>query len=355
MKRNMDEENRVMVGQTDWYARAGKRPFREDGFTLELMRQIEQAATAGSMKTHKRFRVRKSFVFTALAMLLLLGTLIWPFREWRNGHLTSSPLTPFQAAAPMPAVTPTATGKDYVPPIGSAEFEFSGKKYYMPLPLDRDKGRSYAAETSAGIIWSPSPPMVNYLKPKYTHPTEPYSLYLSPKDQPELSATTALRVYTYPLYAGGAQSYYNLGSIYGAGNYALIITNTFTIGTDKSTDTELSVVDTKKVTVSKVVVPKKLLTLDYSLSLYRSYIAIDKRNEELLVVYYTDNKKGGFDQHAKLYDLESGNIQQLNSVIRIDINGTVETAIYEVKGEKRNAEMALKIGRQWYLDYFEQQ
>ncbi|MRN55777.1 hypothetical protein [Paenibacillus monticola] len=355
MKRRTDEENHVMIGQTDWYAQAGKRPFREDGFTLALMTQIEQAATAGSIKTHKRFRVRKSFVFTALAMLLLLGTLIWPFREWRNGHLASSPLTPFQAAAPMPTVTPTATGKDYVPPIGSAEFEFSGKKYYMPLPLDRNKERAYAAETSAGIIWSPAPPVVNYTKPKYTHPTEPYTLYLSPKDQPELSAATALRVYTYPLYAGGAQSYYDLGTIYGVGDYALIITGTFTLGTNKRTEAELSLIDTRKVSASKVVVPRNLLTFDSSLSLYRSYLAIDKQNEELLLVNYTDNKKGGFDQHAKLYDLESGHIQQLDSVIRIDINGTVETVIYEVKGEKRTAEMGMKLGQQWYLDQFEQQ
>lgn len=319
------------------------------------MTQIEQAATAGSMKTHKRFRVRKSFVFTALAMLLLLGTLIGPLGEWRNGHLALSPLIPHQAAAPKPAVTPTMIGKDYVPPIGSAEFEFSGKKYYMPLPLDRNKERSYATETSTGIIWSPAPPVVNYTKPKYTHPTEPYTLYLSPKDQPELSAATALRVYTYPLYVGGAQSYNELWGVSGEGSYVFLVTNTFTIGTAKSTEMELPVVDTRKVTASKVVVPRYLFTVDSSLSLYRSYLAIDKRNEELLLVYYTDNKKGGFDQHAKLYDLESGHIQQLDSVIRIDINGTLETAIYEVKGEKRTAEMATKLGQQWYLDQLDQQ
>lgn len=44
MKRNADDSNPVMIGQTDWYAQAGKNPFIEDGFTPELMMRIEQVS-----------------------------------------------------------------------------------------------------------------------------------------------------------------------------------------------------------------------------------------------------------------------------------------------------------------------
>lgn len=39
-----DKEGNVMFGAQDWYAKAGRIPFQDDGFTPELMARIQQAA-----------------------------------------------------------------------------------------------------------------------------------------------------------------------------------------------------------------------------------------------------------------------------------------------------------------------
>ncbi|MHA6530405.1 hypothetical protein [Paenibacillus sp. BAC0078] len=360
------EENSVMAGEKEWYAKAGRSPFVEDGFTPELMARIE--AAADSHRTAKRrFRSGKSLGFTCLAALLLFGVLVWPLDEWGKGDFTGK-LSSLWHTSTGAAVQPSASPQTYNPPIGSAEFEIGGMKYYMPLPLDRNKGMAKAVETSAGVVWSPPPPMVDYMKPDYTHNTEPYTLYLTPKGHSELSAASAKRIYTFPLYAGGAQTYFYLGDIYGAGDYLLFIHSAYTLGPTKKPNTgKISVIDIRKAEEGELIVPRELPAVDSSYGLYKSFMAIDQDREEVLYVYYTQDGKGGYVQHNKLYDIATGKIQVLRGSITTekkdkpalhsgetfeDIQIGSVTAIYEVKGEKRKVDLTFLLGQQWFYDWW---
>ncbi len=366
-----------MFGAQDWYAKAGRIPFHDDGFTPELMARIQQAAD--DQPAGKRiFRSGKSFAMAGLAAILLLGVLVWPFSESGAGRymdqvssLFSSSTTAELPPSAVVSASPSADTQALNPPIGSAEFEIGGQKYYMPLPLDRNKTLAYAAETSQGIIWSPPPPMVNYMKPKYKHNTEPYSLYLTPKGHAELSAETAQRIYTFPLYAGGAQSYYELAGIYGAGDYILMMNSTYTVGEPRlRSEAKLSVINVKETADGGTPVPWDLMTLKKEPAEYKSFIAVNPQEEELLQVYYVEDGKGGYTAHNKLYDIETGKVQILEGTISMDEQVTdtkintsfmdsnintlkkrwILTTHYEVQGEKRSTEVTLVFGEHWLFD-----
>lgn len=360
-----DEQVQVMSGTQDWYGKAGRNPLAEPGFTPQLMARIEQAAeerSSGKSGQHQQFG--RMAGMGGLVAVLLFGVLLWPSGQWGNSNPMGQLAAIFNqssgAAAVQPSASPAAASsaapQSYNPPLGSVEFEFSGMKYYMPLPSNRDKTKAHAIETSAGIVWSPPPPMVNYSKPKYTHPTEPYTLYLSPKGQPELSEATAKRIYTLPLYAGGSQSYYELTGICDGGDYIVLGIGTTTLGKGLGrTPEKLSVVNLKAASAGETVTPQEVLdlsSLSIDFSIYRSFIAFDKFNSEMLLVYYSDNNKNGYDAHGSLYDIATGAIQNVDSKIGIDVQGQLQTATYEVNGKKRKADLVLLLGQQWYYDWF---
>lgn len=175
---------------------------------LKAYKNVGKYRGQSSMKTWLLTITRNTAVLlTSVAMILLIGALNLPIGAWKSHGPVQSSSVQSQAAGILPSSTPATNDKALEPPTSPAEFEISGKKYYMPLPMSRDKSKAYAVETTAGILWSPPPPMVDYKKPKYTHHTEPFTLYLSSKDQTELSASSATRIYTFPLYAGGASTY----------------------------------------------------------------------------------------------------------------------------------------------------
>lgn len=356
-----DEQVQVMSGTKDWYDKAGRSPFTEPGFTPQLMARIEQAAeerTPG--KIVHLHRVSRVAGLGGLTAVLLFAVLLWPFGAWGNSHsmgqLSSMFKTSSGAAVVQPSASPAATSstsqQSYNPPLGSAEFELGGVKYYMPMSSDRNKELARAVETNAGIVWSPPPPVVNYSKPGYTHPTEPFALYLSPKGQPELSVASAKRIYTFPLYAGGSQSYYELGEIYAGGDYVVMISGTFTLGKNGTrTPAKFSAVNVTAAAAGETVTPVELLTVKNEYFEYKSYVAIDRVNEDMLLVYYSDNGHNGYNVHGRLYDVATGEVQNVDSKISMDIQGRQQTAAYEVNGEKRQADVALLLGQQWYPDW----
>lgn len=365
--RDEDEQVKVMSGAKDWYKQAGRNPLIGPGFTPQLMACIEQAAAAGTpARRGQGRRFGRAAGLGVLSALLLFSVLVWPFGPGAGldpaGRLAAVFKQGSGAAVGQPSASPSqnaassASPQAYNPPAGSAEFELGGVKYYMPLPMNRNKNRAIAIETSAGIVWSPPPPMVNYSKPKYTHNTEPYSLYLSPKGQTELSEATAKRIYTLPLYAGGSQRYYELRGMTEAGNYLVLGISIFTLGKGEGRIPEkLSAINLKATAAGETVVLQELLdlnSLSKEYSNYRSFVAFDKTNSEMLLVYYTDNKKNGYEAHATLQDIATGATQKVDSKISVDIQGLKQTAIYEVNGKKREADIALGLGQQWYYEWY---
>lgn len=349
MKSKSNGEKQVMIGQTDWYGQAGKRPFPEDGFTPALMTRIEQAADYKSAG-RRRFQINKRFAITSLATFLLIGTLVLPFGDWKSPGQVASPSGQSQGAALLPTVSPSTTSF-YKPPVGSALFEFSGKKYYMPLPIDRNKQRAFAVETSEGIVWSPPPPMVNYNKPKDTHPTEPYTLYLSSKDQTELSASSATRLYTLPLLAGDSNTYFSLEGVLGVGDYVLITTIKHTLGTGAYFDGMHSIINVKKAVAGETVVPKELQSRALRPFSAKGLFAFDKERKQLIIFDYINNGGGG-DTSNERFDLETSNILKpatINIVSEIQLETLTMT--YEIDGELRKADIIMKYGRAWGIEF----
>ncbi|MEK5463876.1 hypothetical protein MKY64_02620 [Paenibacillus sp. FSL R7-0210] len=372
--RQEKEQVKVMSGEKDWYKQAGRNPLAEPGFTPQLMARIEEAAAEGSSgKSGLRRPFGRVAAFGGLAAILLLVTLIWPFGPGAGLDPAGRLAAVFKPGSGAAVVTPSASPS--APPQGlglymiSAEFELGGLKYYMPLPLDRNKSAAMAVETSAGIVWSPPPPMVDNLKPKYTHNTEPYTLYLTPKGHAELSADSAQRLYVFPLYAGGAQSYLSLGSLFGAGDYLLFSSSSYKIGENqKRSGAKLYVMDVRQAGEGKIPVPRELLTLDESYKVYKSFMALNSEKAELLVVYYTEDGRGGYTQHNKLYDIATGNAQELSGEITtenvevvskihygeltVDSKDPATIVHYEVNGEQRSTEVDMKSGDQWFYDWW---
>ena len=360
MRSKADGEKQIMIGQTEWYGQAGKRPFPEDGFTPALMTRIEQAADFKSAG-RRRFRIKKQFAITAIATLLLIGTIVLPFEDWKNAGPFASPSGQSLGAALLPAVSPPATDQSYNPPVGSALFEFSGKKYYMPLTIDRNKLSASAVETSAGIVWSPPPPMVDYTKKGYTRPTEPRSLYLTSKGQTELSVSSATRLYTFPLYAGGASTYYVLGGIIGAGDYVLMPTSKYTLGiggSEKYFDGKYSTINVKEALAGETVIPKELFSDVTQKSSKKGLFAFDKELDQLLILNYVDNGDGGNNttvDRIDRYDLENSSILKPATITELsEIKAETRTMTYKVDGELRKADIIAMFGhpKRWGIDLF---
>ncbi|MEJ9162193.1 hypothetical protein [Paenibacillus graminis] len=187
-----------------------------------------------------------------------------------------------------------------------------------------------------------------------------------------MSAASAKRIYTFPLYAGGAQTYFDLGYIYGAGDYFLYSHSTYTLGAVRGGNrAKLAAIDLRKAAAGEVVVPRELLTFDSSFSLYRSFIAVDQEREEVLLVNYPEDGKGGYTKHSKLLDIATGKSQVLTGTITTEKKkrpakshyGAITTdtkedyfvAHYEVKGERRSLEINMPTGKQWYYDWWYQE
>lgn len=352
MRGKADDNHSVMDGQTEWYAEAGKKPFNEEGFTPQLMLRIEQAAS-NNIPGYKRYRIHKHMVLTSLAAIMLIGAISVPMGVWKNqGSILSTSVhsssVQSQAAGVLPSASPAMNDKEYEPPVGSALFEIGGKKYYMPLPLDRNKSKAYAVETTAGILWSPPPPMVDYKKPKYTHPTEPFTLYLSSKEQTELSASSATRLYTFPLYAGSASTYQYLSGFFGAGDYILLSTYTKTIGKDIMENGKFLTLNVKEAMTGENVVLKELTSFDWDLLNYKSIIAIDKEHEQLIFSYLEYPVDKTYQDKTVLFDLETLSVQTPASTIGFrEINGNALTMEYEMNEELYKADILMKSGPGW--------
>lgn len=347
MRGRADDNHSVMDGQTEWYAEAGKKPLNEEGFTPQLMLRIEQAAS-NNIPGYKRYRIHKHMVLTSLAAIMLIGAISVPMGVWKNQGSIHSTSVHSQAARILPSASPAINDKEYEPPVGSAQFEIGGKKYYMPLPLDRNKSKAYAVETTAGILWSPPPPMVDYKKPKYTHPTEPFTLYLSSKEQTELSASSATRLYTFPLYAGSASTYQYLSGFFGAGDYILLSTYTKTIGKDIMENGKFLTLNVKEAMTGENVVLKELTSFDWDLLNYKSIIAIDKEHEQLIFSYLEYPVDKTYQDKTVLFDLETLSVQTPASTIGFrEINGNALMMEYEMNGELYKADILMKSGPGW--------
>lgn len=343
-----------MIADQEWYEQAGRNPLREEGFTPELMRRIELAEANGTMMRKRWFSgtIGRSLALGGCLAAVLAALVIWPLDGGGMGQTGRNS----GAASVQPSAAATAapgnTANDYNPPPGSAEFEIDGQKYYMPLPSDREQSRATAVKTSAGIVWSSPPPVADYLKPGYTHPTEPYSLYLSPAGQPELSANTAQRVYTYPLYAGSAQTFNVLGYLGGAKDYLLIVNVTYTIG-EKATygDVVFSVMNIADFATGKNVKPEPLVALDShwqkELWTYRSLIGLDKEHEEMVFVTYTKEPGRAYTPKVTLFELGTGVSREIDSIVQVEVQGTHGTAVFEVDGKKRSADVEMLTGEEW--------
>ncbi|SET67339.1 hypothetical protein [Paenibacillus sp. NFR01] len=342
-----------MSSDKDWYEKAGRMPLQEKGFSPELMCKIVLAEENGARTGHRRFgwKIGRALALGSCLAAVLAVLIIWPFGE---GGAPAGNNTGAAAVQPStaPVAQPGKSANKYNPPPGSAEFEIDGQKYYMPLPSDREQARATAVKTSAGIVWSSPPPVADYLKPGYTHPTEPYSLYLSPAGQPELSADTAQRVYTYPLYAGSAQTFNVLGYLGGAKDYLLIANVTYTIG-EKATygDVVLSVMNIADFAAGKNVKPEPLVTLDShwqkELRTYRSLIGLDKEHEEMVFVTYTKEPGAAYTPKVTLFDLGTGVSREIESIVQVEMQGIHGTAVFEVDGEKRSADVEMLTGEAW--------
>ncbi|CAM4185492.1 hypothetical protein [Paenibacillus typhae] len=371
--RQVENAGKAGTEKPEWYREAGRGPFAEDGFTPQLMARIELAAERRNGAG--RFVLRRRIGIAGVTAVLLLGVLLWPLADGgREGYTAqiSSFFGEKNAAAVPPSASPSATpataAEAYNPPQGSAEFELGGLKYYMPLPSNVDKTYAQVLETPLGIVWSPPPQMTDYLKPKYTRNTEPYSLYLTPKGHVELSADSAKRIYTFPLYVGSAQTYFGLGQFYSAGDYLLVAHYSHRLGDElELRKWKLSKINLKEAAAGKVSAPEEILNLDASFTVYRSFMAINPDREELLVVNYTGDGKGGYIQKSKLYDIAGGKSQLLKKEVLIEnkekpsvilfsqnvytVRQGAGVAHYEFNGKKYAAEVVLLTGQQWYLDY----
>lgn len=370
--RQAENAGKVATEKPEWYREAGRGPFAEDEFTPQLMARIELAAERrnGAGKV-----MRRRIGIAGVTAVLLLGVLLWPLGGGEGEGYTAQINSFFgkkNAAAVRPSASPStapsSTAEAYNPPLGSPEFELGGVKYYMPIPSNVDKTHAQVLETPLGIVWSPPPQMTDYLKPKYTRNTEPYSLYLTPKGHVELSADSAKRIYTFPLYVGSAQTYFSLGQFYSAGDYLLVAHYSYKLGEEREfRKWKLSRINLKEAAAGKLSAPEEILTFDASLSVYRSFMAINPDREELLAVSYSEDGKGGYIQKSKLYDISGGKYQLLKqevvtenkekpSVILFSQNVyTVRqgagVAHYELNGKKYAADVVLLTGQQWYLDY----
>ncbi|WP_151735940.1 hypothetical protein [Paenibacillus tengchongensis] len=350
MRKETHEERQQMTpGEQEWYFKAGQRPFAEDGFTPELMTRIgleaESRSTGAGIKSHKSMR---GFAVAGLAAVLLLGILISPLGEWKResgpAMLTAIP-APGSAVEEAPSAQAAASAQDDGFPPGSAPFEMDGQQYYMPLPLNRDKSRALAVETSAGIVWSPPPPMVNYIKPKLMHNTEPYSIYLTPKGQAELSKDTAQRIYTFPLYAGGSNSYYLLDSFYGAGDYVVMFYGSYTIGDSGNYNgTKLAFIDVRHAAAGESAQLHDILDITGSFSDKPSYIAVDKTMGSLLFVNYAEDIGHPNSMEAEILNLKTGTKRTVDQVSELKapvLNAKIE---YQLDGQKHNAEAVVYLG-----------
>ncbi|OBZ19196.1 hypothetical protein A8L34_06620 [Bacillus sp. FJAT-27264] len=349
MKNKADKEI-VKIEDTNWYSVAGKNPLREQGFTPELMLRIEQAAVHRHLRYSIKFKLGKRRVLTGLAAALLVILLVWPNIGLKQKDLNAeSAIKTQSASASQPFPSPGAT--KYLPTFSSADFEFNGINYFMTLPLDRDKNASYAADTSEGILWSPAPPMKKNQKTKLLYPTEPYTLYLSSKEQTELSPYSARRVYTFPLYAGGAQVYNFLIGIYGFGEHVFLATGAQNANELTAFPLKVSVLNMKQVASGETVKPREFLTLDPSLNdQIKSFLAFDQQHESILIVDLAIEQSGNNKDRVRLYDLKSQTMRELDSAIEIEKEGSVAITSYKLDGVKRTAEIFMKIGWQWYAD-----
>ncbi|AIQ48830.1 hypothetical protein R70723_25165 [Paenibacillus sp. FSL R7-0273] len=375
MKHRLSEdETKVMTAKPEWYREAGRGPFTEEGFTPQLMARIELAAErrAGTEKATSRRRIG----IAGIAAVMLVGALMWPLagggRESGEGpqaiwnNKSGAAVQPSVPAAPSPSPAAQKRTGYY----SKVNFELGGLKYVMSLPMDRDKSSAQAVDTPLGIVWSPPPPKVDYLRPGYTRNTEPYTLYLTPKGHTELSAESAQRLYTFPLYAGGAQTYFALGYLFSAGDYLVFTNGAYTVGEVKTRGPgKISVLDLKKASAGDVTAPSDLFTLnssDYSLD--HAFIAADPDRNELLLVDYKEAGNGGFIQHSKLYDITTGKSDVLPETVTTEkkkrptkvhygeLSITTEeeyyVAHYEVNGEKRTVDISIATGEQWYYDWW---
>ncbi|MFE4711364.1 hypothetical protein ACFRAM_10870 [Paenibacillus sp. NPDC056722] len=340
----------VKIEDTHWYRDAGKNPLREQGFTPELMVRIEQAAVHRNPQDFIKFNIGKSKVLTGLAAALLVLFLLWPKDEIQQGDLNSeSTLKSQSATASQPFPSPGAT--KYLPTFNSADFEFNGKNYFMTLPLDRDRNASYAADTPEGILWSPAPPMKKNQTTKLLYPTEPYTLYLSTKEQTELSPYSARKVYTFPLYAGGAQAYNFLIGIYGFGEKVFLATGAQNANELTAFPLRISMLNMKRVASGGLVEPQELLTLDTSSNdESKSFLAFDQQHESILLVDIAIGQSRNDKDRVRLYDLQSQTMRELDTAIEMGQEGSVAIAQYKLGGVKRSAEIFMKIGWQWYAD-----
>ncbi|WP_150266484.1 hypothetical protein [Paenibacillus tepidiphilus] len=343
------EQGQMTPGERDWYRKAGRRPFHEDGFTPQLMARIEEGAK-GHSTGRGLLRPAVRYAGACLAAMVLLGMFFLPLGGWERENLSSKLSTILMPEHTAEEVSPASAAAPAVQddiPKGSALFYIDGQRYYMPLPYDRDRSRALAVETSEGIVWSPPPPVVNYLKPKLKHNTEPYSLYLTPKGHAELSADTAQRIYTFPLYAGGANSYYELGWLTGVEDNIVMTYASYELGKTRSyKEPRLAVIDLKQVAAGEPAVPGVLW--EFKKSNNPSLLAVNNEQEELLLVYYTDFKNNKKQIDASAIDMATGTVRKVSEVSEILYPSFEPIEIqYKVGQTEYTAETMLFAGREW--------
>ncbi len=372
--RRAENAGKAGTEKPEWYREAGRGPFAEEGFTPQLMARIELAAErpngAGKVIMSRRIGI------AGVTAVLLLGALLWPLagggKESGDGPqaiLNNKSGAAVQSSVPA-APSPSPAAQRSSGYFSKVNFELGGLKYVMSLPIDRDESTAQAVETPLGIVWSPPPPKVDYLRPGYTRNTEPYTLYLTPKGHTELSVESAQRLYTFPLYAGGAQTYFALGYLLSAGDYLVFTNGAYTVGEVKQRSPgKMSALDLRKASAGEVTVPFDLFTFNSSeYSLDHAFIAADPERNELLLVDYKEDGNGGFIQHSKLYDITTGKSDVLTETVTtekkkrptkvhygelsIDTEEDYYVAHYEVNGEKRTVDIGMATGEQWFYDWW---
>jgi len=366
MKKSAEEEASVPETQPDWYKRAETGPFDGNKFTPLLMSKVEHSAAKDAERRMNKPRRRRNAAIWAggAAVVLVLGSLGWNSGLLNDSRQLAGPVptlsgapvlgvlpehsqlpspVPAQMAAVPPeeaaASTAPAPSATALPPPGAAVFELGGTAYYAPLLHSSDQAFTQAALTSEGVVWSPAPARIENGNMD-DHPTQPYSLYVSSMDQPELTLSSSQLIYTLPLTSriakAGKDAYMDLNKIIGLDSYVLFVTSAHLPGTAQASEEKLWVLDLREVTGGTAAEPKEIVSF-HSAGGRMFTFGLDSQRRELVYIYSTPNGDGEYDKEAVRYLLDTGESKPLEAYLE-----TAKGISYSVDGNMQKTDQIFR-------------